>query len=163
MNRNEDQDKALRTAKHALMVASSAQTTLAEVSSAANTNSTVNSGAIVAAASIIAPAVADLPTQAAGPKAFLVSGVVFARHSAVDTAVTFQLIEDPAGAATPFGPIVTADSSHVSANATATIPPTKRVVPALAVRKYAVRVATAAGTVSVLAINEAEVTVQPLA
>jgi hypothetical protein len=151
-------EKAWKTAMRALDIASAS----AFLTSAANTNSTTNSGAIGAAASIVVPAVGDLPTQSSIPKAFLVSGVVFARHSAVDTACTFQLIEDPAGAATPFGPIITSDSSHVNANATAAIPPTKRVVPALAVRKYAVRVATAAGTVSVPALNEAEVTVQPL-
>lgn len=124
--------------------------------------STVNSAAVVAAASIVAPAATDLPLVVpAASGRFLVSAVAFVRHSAVDIPCVFQLIRDPAGAATLIGPAITSDSSHVQANASATIPPFID-TPGAAVHKWALRVSTASGTVQVLAANEALVTVQEL-
>lgn len=152
-SRGEENDFALALARGAAATA------------AANAaNSTNNSATIAAAASIVAPAVGDLPAQSSAFDEFLVSAVAYVRHSAVDHAMTAQLIEDPGGAASLFGPVITFDSSHVNANGNVAIPPVKRTPGEGAVRKYAMIITNgAAGTVTVLAANEAQVTVQPLA
>lgn len=127
------------------------------------TRTFTNSGAIVAASSIFAPAITDLTALPSPSGLFLVSGVVFCRHSNVDTATVFQLIRDPGtGGATLIGPAITADSSHVNANVSMAIPPVVDNPGIGASHTYAVRVSTAVGTVQVLAANEAAVTVEAL-
>jgi hypothetical protein len=160
---NADQNSAKRLALRAYEIASAAQ---ANQNAAAGGASVINSGAVGAAGSIVAPSAADFAAQApkvvssTTPRVRL-SGSAFVRHSAVDTAITAQYVRDPAGANTAIGPIMTVDSSHVNANALASIAEYYD-TPGAAVRVYALRIATAAGTVTVLAANEAMITATPV-
>jgi hypothetical protein len=160
---NADQNSAKRIALRALEIASSTQ---ANQNAAAGGSSVINSGAVVAGASIVAPSAADFAAQApkvvsSTSKRVLLSGSAFVRHSAVDTAITCQYVRDPAGANTAIGPIMTVDSSHVNANALASIAEFYD-TPGAGVRVYALRIATAAGTVTILAANEAMITATPV-
>jgi hypothetical protein len=160
---NADQNSAKRLALRAHELASAAQA--AQLASAAGASVT-NSGVVAAAASIVAPSAADF--AAGAPKVVTsttprvrLSGSAFVRHSAVDTAITAQYVRDPAGANTAIGPIMTVDSSHVNANALASIAEFYD-TPGAGVRVYALRIATAAGTVTILAANEALITATPV-
>ena len=154
---NADQDKALRTAIHALEVASALQ------HGPGTGKDTYNSGAIAPAASIVAPSVADFGAALPQPPSniFVIDACVYLRHSAVDTPITVQVVEDPAGAATLSGPKQVVDSSHVAANASVAIPPFSRTVSGTTVKKYALLCTTGTGTVTVLAANEAFIRVVP--
>ena len=151
--------KALKRAIQALDIASAAQ------SATAAATTVVNSAAIGQNNPIVAPAAGDLVAAPSGYPRYKISGAVFFRGLAVDTAFVAQLIQDPApgGVATLVGPTFTVDTSHVNANGFVAIPEIIVPAPAAGALKWAIRISSAATNAQVLAANEASVTVTPLA
>jgi hypothetical protein len=148
--------RAWKTARHALLLAEGV------VAAVAAAKTTVNSGAIPNANPMIAPAATDLTAAPSGYKRYKLSGAVFFRAAAVDTAFVCQFIQDPAGVAAVVGPAFTVDSSHVNANGFCALPEIIVPAPGSGALKWAIRVSSAGTNAQVLAANEASVTVTPL-
>jgi len=155
MNHDTDQDKALRRAEQALLIASGTQ---------ANVNPTFsmqNANAIGAALSITSLAAGDL-TAIVRPLSgkVRISGGVYVQTDAANVqGVSFQYIRDPYGAAVVIGPVFKGDSG-AGKNLSMTLPDFIDAPAAGAVLKYAIVVTAPAGhTVAVLAGGESLMTV----